>query len=155
MTPINQPASPSAQHTKTELRPEEYNPEMAAALLAQRTAEALGTPTIISKKIAVYRGIAKTLNHQPAIGDKPGNPTGYDSSLRERLWDNIAADSVNIDGRYFERIWAYLMKPKYVISGTPYGVNAMEEERPSLASWFVGMITGKKPDPQAANNGNH
>lgn len=141
---IQQPASPSAQNSKTELRPEEYNPDMACAKLAAETAARLGTPTIISKNLAVYRSVWKTLNNSE------DNPTGYDCSLRVRLYDNLAADSVNIDGRFFERLWAYLMKPKYVISGTPYGENALDVEKPSILSRIAGIFTGKKPESQPA-----
>lgn len=114
---------------------------MACAKLAKEMADKLGTPTVISKNLAVYRSLWKALDHS---GD---NPTGLNCKLRIALYDRIAADTVNIDGRYFERIWAYLMKPKYVISGTAYGQNTMGEDKPTIGQRILGVFTGKKAEP--------
>jgi len=153
MIPIVQPSSPSARDAYTGMRPEEYNPEMACAKLAAETAGKLGTPTIISKKFAVYHSIWQTLNHVAGTEKDPGNHTGYNCSLRVRLYNNAAEESVNIDGKFFERLWAYLMKPKYVISGTPYGVSSFDEQKPTIFQRITGVFTGKKPD-QGVNGNN-
>ncbi len=142
------PESPSAANrgSSPTYSPDQINPDMASAKLAEGMVEKLGTPAIISKKFAVRYGIFRALNHTKE------NPTGYDSSIRLQLYEKIASNSVNIDGRYFERVWAYLMKPKYVISGTPFGVNAFEDEKPSLIGRLVGWIRGEKPNDNNAGN---
>lgn len=148
---IPRPESPSAQyHNAGKYTPDQCDPDLASAKMAGELVAKLGTPSIISKKFAVRYGIFKSLNHTAE------NPTGYDSSLRLKLYEDIAAHSVNIDGRYFERVWAYLMKPKYVISGTPFGNNAFEDEKKSGLSRLIGWIRGEKSnDTNNTNNAAH
>ena len=133
----NRPASPSSsQQDKPGYTPDQLNPDLAAAKMADEIVKRLGSPSIISKKFAVCHGLLKSMNNTP------GNPTGYDCSLRLAVYERVAANSVNIDGKYFERLWAYLMKPKYIIQGTPMGQSSFEEQKESIigrvVNWFRG-----------------
>lgn len=142
---LSVPDSPKAgENSGPAFTPDQLNPDLAAAKLVQEVVSKLGTPSIISKKFAVRNGIWKALNHTSE------NMTGYDCSLRIMLYDQVAANSVNIDGKYFERLWAYLMKPKYTIMGTPFGESPFEEEKQSgfsrLAAWLTGNGKEKGQD---------
>lgn len=111
-------------------RPEELDPDLAAAVMAKQLIDKLGKPTISSKKLNTCHALAKTLTDNKI----------YDASLRVKLFEEFAADGVNDKGLYFERIWAYLMKPKYVITGMPY--QGQPEEKRSLLDrareWWNG-----------------
>jgi hypothetical protein len=116
-------------------RPDELSADLAAAKMAGDVFEDLGTPSFISKNFGVWYGICRSL-HDSNV---------YDCSLRISLYHSVEANSVNVDGRYFERLWAYMMKPKYVIQGIPFG--QPEEEKESvfgrIANWWRG---GKSDD---------
>ena len=73
-----------------------------------------------------------------------GNNTGYDCSARMAVYEAVAAKSVNIDGAYFDKIWSYLMKPKFIIQGNGMmssTVNGFEEE-PGFISKILGFLFG-------------
>ena len=143
--PLPKPESPSAVRQSTgQYRPDELNPDLAAARMADELVKRLGKPSIISKKFAVRYGIFRGLNHI----DKE-NETGYDCSMRIKVYDEVSNNSVNIDGKYFERIFAYLMKPKYVINGAPFGQSAFEDEKQTL---FERLMGWGKPKNDSGNN---
>ena len=139
------PGSANLQTNRGDLNAADYNADMAAAALAKELVSKLGVPSVISKKFAVRYGLFKALNHSPA------NKTGYDSTLRMKVYEQVAADSVNIDGKYFERIFSYLMKPKYVISGMPNQGNTFDQEEPSFGRKIINMFTGRSDKPQEQN----
>ena len=150
MTENTPPPSPSAVKSEHgQYSPDQLNPDLAASKMAQDMVNKLGTPSIISKKFAVRYGIYRSLNHTKE------SKTGYDCSTRLKLYEEIAANSVNIDGKFFERFWAYLMKPKYVISGTPFGANAFEDEKKSALGRIIGWFRGEKANDAAAAPANH
>lgn len=132
------PPYAGTDHTDTTERNSlEYNADLQAAAMAKELVQRLGTPSIISKRFATMRGLIFSLNHTET------NKTGLDTSLLLLVFDKVAADSVNINGNFFERIWSYLMKPKYIISGLPQQGNQFDEQE---SNWFVKQwhnLTGK------------
>jgi hypothetical protein len=129
------------------IRPEDWNPEMAAASMAKDLINRMGTPAILSQKFVVWHGIVRALNHSK------DNPTGIDTSLRLAIYDHAAKNSVNVDGKYFNSVWAYLMKPKYVITqpGQMPG-NSFDDEQPSLGRRILNKITGGGNNGQPNNS---
>jgi hypothetical protein len=86
----------------------------------------------------------KSLNH---VEGK--NNTYIDTSLLVELMDRVSEKSVNVDGRYFQNLFAYLMKPKYIIQGMPQ--TTTEEKKPGLVSRMMGYITGKGASQEQSN----
>jgi len=129
------------------LKPEDWNPDMAAASMAKDLINRMGTPAILSQKFVVWHGICKALNHIEGI-----NETGIDCTYRLMLYDHVGKNSVNVDGKYFTAIWQYLMKPKYVITqpGQMPG-NAFEEEQPPLYRRIINKFTGGGNDGKPNN----
>lgn len=153
------PQPPSSVNKGTaSLKPEDWNPEMAAASMAKDLIQRMGTPAILSQKFVVWHGICKALNHIEPTYDKngvmtdPGNETGIDCTYRLMLYDHVGKNSVNVDGKYFTAIWQYLMKPKYVITqpGQIPG-NAFEDEQPSLGRRILNKFTGGGNNGQPNN----
>lgn len=147
MPDITRPQPPSARGTIGELKPEDYNPEMAAASLAKDLVNRMGTPTILTQRFVVWHGIVRALN------DSDDNPTGIDTSLRGVVYDHAAKNSVNVNGQYFFEIWKYLNRPKIIVTqpGQMPG-SAMEEEQPSLGRRILNKITGSGNNGQQNNN---
>ena len=157
------PSSPGIT-TKTieQWNPAELNPDLANLAMAKLLVERLGTPSRIKKEFIVRKAVFKALNHIPetlqeiipATDTEPsvlnvidrGNPTGYDSSLRLEVYRQAELGSVNEDGIYFDRVWAFLMKPRYIINGMA-GMGGLQEEEKGESligraiNWFRG---GKK-----------
>lgn len=129
------PGSNTQSHTTT--RPEELNADLATAAMAKELVKQLGRPSIITKPFAVRKGIYNALNHTKE------NKTGYDTSLRIALFDAVENSSVNIEGKYFERTWAYLMHPKFIIQGMPMN-GAQQEEQPGIISRFLDRFRSSK-----------
>jgi len=129
--------------TGGEYKPYQLDPELAATQMARDIIERLGTPSIVSKRFIVYLGIAKGLN------DRPGYRTGYDTSLRIAVYEHVASESVNVDGKYFSSLWAYLMKPKFIIQGMPQ-TTPFEEEKVGIGKRILNFfhIGGKKEEPK-------
>lgn len=133
----------------TGLKPEDWNPEMAAASMAKDLIQRMGTPAILTQRFVVWHGIIKALNHREPTYDKdknmidPGNITGLDTSLRLAIYDHAAKNSVNVNGQYFFEVWKYLNRPKIVVTqpGQIPG-QGMEEEQPSLGRRILNRLTG-------------
>lgn len=119
------------------IRPEDYNPEMAAASMAKDLVNKMGTPAILSQKFVVWHGIIRALN------DSPENHTGIDTSLRLEIYDHAAKNSVNVEGRYFTAVWTYLNKPNMVVlqPGQMPG-NPFQEEEPGFFARIRDRLTG-------------
>lgn len=111
--------------------------DLAAAAMAKELVKQLGRPSIISKKFAVRKGVFKALNHTKE------HKTGYDCSLRIMVYDEVENASVNIDAKYFERAWAYLMRPKFIVTGMPQTPNTFDEQEPTWGRKLLNMFTGK------------
>jgi len=154
------PPSPSpGDRGSTGIRPYELDPELAQIKIAEILIGKMGTPAVISRPFVVRYGLFHALNHiDPEYDTKtgillnPGNQTGYDASLRLQVYQKVSAESVNIDGRYFNNVWAYLMKPKYIIQGMSMMPNQFEDEKKQsvvgrVLNWFRG---GKKNESNNA-----
>jgi hypothetical protein len=130
------PASPTpGDRGSNGIRPYELDPELAQIKIAEILIGKMGTPAVISRPFVVRYGLFHALNHTEDLFNEagilvhPGNKTGYDSSLRLQVYRKVAAESVNIDGRYFNNVWAYLMKPKYIIQGMSMMPNQFEDDK--------------------------
>jgi hypothetical protein len=140
------------------LKPEDWNPEMAAASMAKDLINRMGTPAILTQKFVVWHGIIKALNHIEPTYDKdgkmttPGNITGLDTSLRLAIYDHAAKNSVNVNGQYFFEVWKYLNRPKIIVTqpGQIPG-QGMEEEQPSLGRRILNKFTGGGNNGQPNN----
>jgi hypothetical protein len=143
---IRRPSSPGVSDIQHQgYSPDQLNPDLAAAAMAREIVAKLPKPAIISKLFAVRQGIFTALNNSPT------NLTGYDCSVRLLVYDAVAETSVNIEGKYFNSLWAYLMKPKYIIQGMPQQMGGFEEEKPGILSRVVGWFRGgnKQEDNKA------
>ena len=128
------------------VRPEDYNPEMAAASMAKDLVNRMGTPAILSQRFVVWHGMVRALN------DSAENPTGIDTSLRLELYEHAAKNSVNVDGRYFTAVWTYLNKPNVtVIQPGQIPTNAFQDDQPSLGRRILNKLTGKGDNGQPNN----
>lgn len=171
------PSSPGITNkTIEQWKPEQLDPELANLAMAKLLVEKMGTPSRITPVFNVRKSLFMALNHVPAqyqeiavpksdldetFKDRkpvilkcinPGKPTGYDASLRIALYENWERGSVNEGGIYFDRVWAFLMKPKYILSGMA-GMPMQEEEKGEsiigrAINWFRG---GKKNDTNNPN----
>jgi len=141
--PIIRPEPPSTTIRGGDiLRPEDYNPDIAAAKMAQELVRQTGAPGIVSKAFVVRKGIFEGLNHTEI------NLTGYDSRIRMHIYNQVMKDTVHIDGQHFRSVWAYLMKPRYIINqqaGTPY--NTFEQEQPGFFRRIINKVTGGGNEP--------
>jgi hypothetical protein len=117
------------------LSPSDVNADLKNLEMTEGLTKALGIPSVVSKPFVVRYGIFSGLNHTPT------NKTGYDCSMRLAVYENVGRNSVNINGAYFEKFWAYLMKPKYVIQGMP-GQTGFEDEKESWLDKIRGWVQG-------------
>jgi len=136
------PPSVSDQSQRT-IRPEDSNPEMAAAAMLRRLLEKWPTPAISSKKFTVIHGLMISLNHTE------NNLTYLDTSRLVSLMDCVEHKSVNEDGFLPKNLFAYLMHPTYIIQGMPQ-LGQVQEQRPGLISSVWNKITGKEAQPTQA-----
>jgi hypothetical protein len=175
---VARPSSPGiTSKTIEQWKPAELDPELANLAMAKLLVEKLGTPSRIKKEFIVRKAIFKALNHIPDeyseipleksdldnmfVDRNPimlkkirsGNPTGYDSSLRLQVYDSAELGSVNEDGLYFDRVWAFLMKPKYIINGMA-GMGGLQEEEKgeSLIGRAINWFRGGKKNAGSPNN---
>jgi hypothetical protein len=83
----------------------------------------------------------------------PGNPTGYDCSMRIAAYEKWELGSVNVDGWYGEKVWAFLMKPKMIITSLAGqgGLGQEEEKKESLIGRLWGKITGRGKNADNTN----
>jgi len=155
------PQSPTPQERNGNgVRPYELDPELAQIKIAEILIGKMGTPAVISRPFVVRYGLFHALNHVYPVYDtrdghqiSVGNSTGYDASLRLHVYREVAAQSVNIDGRYFNNVWAYLMKPKYIIQG----MNGMptqfeDDKKESIAGRIMNWFRGGKKNEQSNNS---
>ena len=121
----------------------EVNPELMQLRIADLMIQKMGTPSIQEKEFAVRYGIWNALNHSP------DNPTGYDCSLRCKIYREYAAQSINKDGVYFHNFWAWLNKPKFVIQGNN-GIFGPQQEEPkkSIFGRIVDRLRGRGGNEQ-------
>ena len=150
MTDIIRQQSPGpAAGIQNQYRPDELNAELAAAALARELVAKWPKPAIDSRKFTIIHGLMQSLNHREPKGDDPGNITYINSSSLVELMDRVSEKSVNVDGKLFQNIFAYLMHPKYIIQGMPQAM-APEEEKPGVFSRIWGGITGRNKSQESA-----
>jgi hypothetical protein len=156
MSDIVRQQSPSTQTgAQNQYRPDELNAELAAAALARELVAKWPKPTISSKKFTVIHGLMLSLNHkEPVLNPdgtvkEKGNPTYLDVSPLIELMDRVDEKSVNVEGKLFQNLFAYLMHPKYIIQGMPQ-VGQAEEEKPGAVSRLIGWVTGKNKTQEGA-----
>jgi hypothetical protein len=147
-TIVPPPKSPSvADQTSHTFRPEETNPELAAAAMVKEMMAKFPTPAIVNKKFSIFEGILMATNHVAPTLDKdgkildPGNPTYFDCTPRLRAYKKVAETSVNVDGALFKNFWAYMMHPNYIIQGMPQ--MPTQEEKPGLISGLLNKFRGQ------------
>lgn len=149
---IVRPQSPSAaQGIMNQYRPDELNADLAAATLVRELVAKLPIPAIDTRKFTIIHGLMEAMNHkEPTDEDPVGNLTYLDTTRIIKLMDRVSEKSVNSDGKYFNNIFAYLMKPKYIIQGMPQ-TGVQEEAKPGILQRVLGW--GKKGNGQqeAAN----
>lgn len=149
MTDIIRQQSPgAAEGTHSQYRPDELNAELAAAALARELVAKWPKPAVDTRKFTIIHGLMQSLNHRDPKGENPGNITYIDTSLLVELMDRVSEKSVNVDGKLFNNIFAYLMHPKYIIQGMPSAMPA-EEEKPGIISRLIGGITGRSKSQEA------
>lgn len=137
------PASPTITNSEsTAFKPWEVNPDLAAAVMARDLVNKLPSPAILSKKFVIYHGLFKSINHTEE------NKTGFSCSPLLVAFEKISEGSVNIDGWYAEHIFAYLMKPKFVIQGMPNQANMFDKQEPGFIERIRNRITGKSDQNQ-------
>ena len=152
-----------AQSKGGQWAPSDIDPELANLALARLLVDRMGTPSRINPVFNARKAMLKALNHrEPTYAlingiwtmTDPGNPTGYDCSLRIAAYEHWELGSVNVDGWYGEKIWAFLMKPKMIITGLAgqAGLGEEEEQKQSLIGRLWGKITGRGKSEQPNNS---
>lgn len=130
------PKSPSvSDQVSHTFRPEETNPDLAAAAMVKDMMAKFPTPAITTKKFNVYQAIVQSLNHSEE------NPTYFNSTMLSAVFDRAAATSVNQDGALFKNFWAYMMHPNYIIQGMPQ--MPTQEEQPGLIARLLNKVRGQ------------
>ena len=138
---------PRAGSAASDIKPSDYMADMAQAKMAERLLEKMGTPAIVSKQFVVWSGIWEALN------DAPGNKTYLDTSIHCSIYRNVAKNSVNVDGRYFDRVWAYLCTPTYVITqNTGVPANSFDQNQGGIINWLKSKLGGGRQEVKP-NNG--
>jgi hypothetical protein len=137
---LQRPENKGAVENKAAVKPYELDAELAQLKMAEMMIHQLPRPSKVSKAFIVRKGIFESINHTEQ------NQTGYDCSLRLALYEQFALQSINEDGIYFERFWAFMMKPKYIINGMQMG--QPEEEKQSIIGRAIGWFRGKPKEPQ-------
>jgi hypothetical protein len=140
---LQRPENRGAVENKGVVKPYELDAELAQLKLAELMIQRLPVPSKVNKAFIARRAIWGALNHTEE------NPTGYDCSMRIKLYDTFALQSVNEEGMYFERFWAFMMKPKYIINGM---AQMQPEEKESIIGRAVGWLRGK-PKEQTQQGG--
>ena len=130
--------------------PEETNADLAAAALVKALMENFPVPSIDTRKFTIIHGLLLSLNHKEPKEDDPGHITYLDTSPLVELMDRVSEKSVNVDGRLFSSVWAYLMQPNYIITGMPQQ-RAEQEEKPGIIQRVLGWGKKSGGDTQKGN----
>ena len=144
MTPELPPSPTASTHKKPDYAPSDYNPDLAAAKLAEKMIDRMPAPAIVSKEFVVWYGLLKGLNHRDPSATDPGNLTYFDCSPLLSVFEGVSHNSVNIKGALFEKFWTYMNKPKMIVQGIP-GQNTFnedEEQKQSILDRMFGWFRG-------------
>ena len=144
MTEPTRPASPGSNTIRTTgTNPADLDPELAAMEMIKEMLKGMDSPSDITKPFAVRKAIYTALN------DTDDNPTGYDASLRIRLYSTYEKASLNISAKLFNSFMAFLMKPKMIIQGLP--ITNQPNQEPGFFGRIINRVTGGgKPAPAPA-----
>jgi hypothetical protein len=135
MIPVR-PDSPGSNTIKTTgTNPADLDPDLAAMEMIKEMLKGMDSPSDITKPFAVRKAIYTAINH---TGE---NPTGYDASLRIRLYSTYERSSLNISAKLFNSFMAFLMKPKMIIQGLP--TNPQGAQEPGFFGRLINRVTGK------------
>ena len=85
------------------------DPDLEAMAMIKDMLKVIDNPSDITKPFAVRKAIYTALNHTA------DNPTGYDASLRIKLYSSFEKSSLNVSAKLFNSFMAFLMKPKMII----------------------------------------
>ena len=162
------PPSPGAGATSPQTDPATLNPDLATLAFAKELVKAIGVPADVSKPLVVRESIFQAINHIPPtygilkdengipvldetgkkiwIVTDPGNPTGYDCTLRLAVYRQLKKESVNINGKWFNSLMTFLSKPKIVIQGLPQGGDFENDNDPGFLSRIWGRLTGRSAE---------
>lgn len=139
-TKISIPPAPSTGVQGTGgWRPDQTDPELANLAMAKLLLDKLGTPSKITPDFNIRKALLEALNHRgQTINEKgeivdKGNRTGIDTSLLIAVFDAYELGTVNEGGAFFTAIWAFLMKPRYILSGYA----GMPEDKPKEDGWLT------------------
>lgn len=136
MNPSTRPESPGSKTIQPpSTNPADLDPDLAAMGMIKDMLKGMDSPSDISKPFAVRKAIYAALNHSKE------NPTGYDATLRIKLYDSYERSSLNIAAKLFNSFMAFLMKPKMIIQGLPTTPTGQDE--PGFLSRVVGRLTGR------------
>jgi len=147
MTDNNRPESPGSSTIKDGANNQSGwgDPDLEAMSMIKDMLKLIDTPSDITKPFAVRKALYTALNHVPET-----NETGYDASLRIKLYASYEKSSLNISAKLFNSFMAFLMKPKMIIQGLPTSAPGANE--PGFFSRIVNRLTGNNkpaPTPQA------
>jgi hypothetical protein len=137
---------PPAPRTKEGLgnawRPDQVDAELANIAIAKLLIEKYGLPSKISPEFNIRKAILLALNHTEK------NKTGIDCTLRIKLYEAYEQGTVNEGGSLFTSIWAFLMKPKYIMSGYA----GMPESKESEPAWYMKLLgLGKRKEDESGS----
>jgi hypothetical protein len=147
MSDPNRPQSPGSNTIKERLEGDQTgwgDPDLEAMAMIKDMLKVIDTPSDITKPFAVRKAIYTALNHSA------DNPTGYDATLRIKLYASYEKSSLNVSAKLFNSFMAFLMKPKMIIQGLPTAPTGNSE--PGFVGRIINRLTGKgqpAPTPQA------
>lgn len=136
MTDTNRPASPGSSTIKeTSSQTGWGDPDLESLSMIKDMLKLIDTPSDITKPFAVRKAIYTALNHSD------DNQTGYNASLRIRLYASYEKSSLNVAAKLFNSFMAFLMKPKMIIQGLPTSPAGTGD--PGFFGRIVNRITGR------------
>jgi len=140
------PPAPGSNSTKEQGRDQMGwgDPDIEAMAMIRDMLKVIDNPSDITKPFAVRKAIYTALNHTA------DNPTGYDASLRIKLYSSYEKSSLNVSAKLFNSFMAFLMKPKMIIQGLP--TTPAGNSEPGFIGRAWNRLTGKgqpTPTPQA------
>ena len=138
------PDSPGSNTIRTTgTNPADLDPDLAAMDMIKEMLKGMDPPSDITQVFAARKAIFTAINHTPE------NPTGYNASLRIRVYSTYERASLNISAKLFNSFMAFLMKPKMIIQGIP--TNPQGAQEPGFFGRLINRVTGKgQPAPAPA-----
>jgi hypothetical protein len=145
--PIHIPPAPTTTNRSGQgWRPDQVDPDLANLAMAETLLSKFGTPSNITPAFNIRKSLLVALNHRN--GSKKGEPgwTGIDTSLLIKVMENYELGTVNELGLLFNNIWAYLMKPRFILSG----FTGQPQEKPEEEGFGTRVVNGIFGKPKNA-----